>query len=142
MKKFVQATIEAKKKVSVIISAEVSRLSEKENALRTIKMNNTLQFWNIPYEQVNGCYKGFTEQAFLCVLEPDDGDIFKSLCGLASLFDQESILVKTERGVYVVHLGMKRLPERIGDDLIPVDEDTAHENGPFVQTQRGYWIVR
>lgn len=82
----------------VIFSAERESLNSFVNDQRTRFMSHVLTKRGIPYQHVQGKYKGHTEQLFLVFTQEGDeyADVIEKL---ARLYDQESILFVDANGL-------------------------------------------
>lgn len=74
----------------IILSAELSTLSEFENTMRTNQLNNSLKSLGVSFKEIQGYYKNTKETSFVVVL--DNNTNLKTIQGLASHFNQECIL--------------------------------------------------
>jgi hypothetical protein len=136
------------KKNSIILSAELSALSDHQNVVRTLRLSGMLEDIGVPFVRVFGWYKGSSEFSFLCV--PRSAQEFEAVIdfGLVS-FSQESVLLNIneptgglERGVFLRY-GKSRADERIGDKLIRVTREQARacESFTFRPDNQTYWIA-
>jgi len=81
----------------IILSAELSTLSARNNHQRTELLDSMLQELELPYKQIQGCYKGSTEESFMVIFKNEEE--FEAIKDFAfKSFDQESILVRDYKG--------------------------------------------
>ena len=80
----------------VFISAELSTRSKMENANATRQLKNLMRLNNLSFTEYLGCYKGSKEVSFAVVVTSKN-DMLK-MQYLKNLFNQESILIVTNKG--------------------------------------------
>ena len=100
----------------IILSAELTRCNERENLLRTRRLEGMLIDLELPYKKVGGIYKGVKEVSFMVVVK-DEAEIetVKDL-GIVS-FEQESVLFS----------------DLLGGAKLIFKDGTKHELGRFKQ---------
>lgn len=82
-----------------IISAELSKLSYKENEGRTNELHMILQDRGVSFKDVVGSYKGVEETSFVVVGEENRGLVME----LMRHYGQESVLVSySDRSSYLI----------------------------------------
>ena len=98
----------------VIISAELSTLTPKENELRTRALQRNLDYSEIPYKKVTGVYKGTEEVSFLVITAGVPWPLVEQ-------FKQESALFVGKEREAILHYnnsfkayGDIKFPERVG----------------------------
>ena len=138
MKQFVKENIEAKKSIVIIISAELSSLPESVNKSRTKLLEDLLNVNSIPYKKSIGCYKGCTENSFVCA--PKTLEQIEQLGNFAKVFDQESVLLRANTGdVYLCFNNGDKL--RLGDNLVSVPESKAKSQDAYTFVDGRYYVV-
>ena len=138
MKQFVKENIEAKKSIVIIISAELSSLQESVNKPRTKLLEDLLKVNSIPYKKSIGCYKGCTENSFVCA--PKTLKQIEQLGTFSKAFDQDSILFRTSTGgVYLCFNNGDKL--RLGDKLVSVSESKAKSQDAYTFVDGRYYVV-
>jgi len=82
----------------IILSAELSDLSNEENKSRTLTLDSWLRDLGLNFTQVQGCYKGSSEESFLVVIR--ESDCIETLKGFAfKQFNQDSVLYQDTSGL-------------------------------------------
>ena len=138
MKQFVKENLEAKKSIVIIISAELSSLPESVNKPRTNLLEDLLKVNSIPYKKSIGCYKGCTENSFVCT--PKSLGQISKLGTFSKAFGQDSILFRTSTGgVYLCFNNGDKL--RLGDKLVSVSEVEAKSQDAYTFVDGRYYVV-
>ena len=94
---------------------------------------------SIVYRNVDGCYKGSTEQSFLV-----DAKHEEVVMHLAKMTRQESVLfVDRKGGAHLIYPGMGYLTEKLSGKFQEVDRDKALELDNFTRdaSTNTYWAV-
>lgn len=141
MKQFVKENQEAKDQSIVIISAERYDKPQDENDIRTKWLDIALTLSGIPHHKAQGCYKGTSEESFVCLV---DSPLDTRLVDLAISFEQESILVRADDGIFLLYPSRDYAGtdfeqttikfERIGDKIKAVSP-------AYAETQDAYTIM-
>jgi hypothetical protein len=86
---------------TVLISAERSNLTERENVYRTAEMRELLGSMGLGFKEVRGVYRGVHEASFVVIGQ----EVVSRMLELAAKFNQESILViDPARTAYLAYL--------------------------------------
>lgn len=81
----------------IILSAELDTMSPRNNYQRTELLDSMLQELKFPYKQIQGCYKGSTEQSFMVIVKNEiEYEVVKDFAFKS--FNQESILFRDYKG--------------------------------------------
>lgn len=122
----------------IILSAELSNLTELENLRRTANLRSCLNDLKLSYKEVDGCYKGSTENSFMVII-PDEAT-FEVVRDLAlKSFNQESILFRD-------YAGKARLEYQNGDTIElgsfkEVSKEQATSEDAYTVVNGAYWVV-
>ena len=130
------------KKRVVIISAELSGLSNEENAKRTVKLGASLAFYGFKFSRSLGSYRNSLENSFIVDASED---IVGKLKVLADFNAQESILVVQDDAARSAELHFidTGKTERIGS-IVPLTalEAQQEDNWTLDLTQNLYFGVK
>ena len=137
------------KETVVIMSASKSDLSAMENEARKHYLKSQLRvladFGYIRFSHALGYYKGEVEHSFVIVIEREHSKVLKSMLMLANDYEQESVLVRDDAGVYLHYMQYYpqpyRQPERIGRDLYRVKFDGANRPDAFTYVNGQAWVA-
>lgn len=77
----------------IILSAELDTTTVRSNFYRTELLEFMLQELKLPYKQIQGCYKGSTEQSFMVIVKDEaEYEVIRDFAFKS--FNQESILFR------------------------------------------------
>jgi hypothetical protein len=137
------------KQTVVIMSASKSGLSDSTNAARKQYLQSALQIAKdcgfIRFSHALGFYKGEAEHSFVIVIERDHNRVLKSMLMLANDYEQESVLVRDDAGVYLHYMQYfpqpYRQPERIGRDLFRVKFEGPNRPDAYTYVNGLTWVA-
>jgi hypothetical protein len=113
MKLFIKETKESREKDVVVLSAERCTLTEETNKINTELCEALIKVNRIPYSKGEGCYCGDCETSFICVPESEQQQ--EMLFFIAGMFDQESVLVRTDGVVKLVFVELLLTDQDLDD---------------------------
>lgn len=122
-------------KYFAIISAELAKHSDTDNAMRSQYLEDDLTAAGLYFETVTGCYKGVKERSFI-VFNP----VVEDIMTLARKFNQDSFLIRTNRNDCFLHFTemsdvryigeFKYMPKEVATDQRRHDSYTIlHDKG-------------
>lgn len=124
-----------------IISAERADLPADQNAWRTLRMRRDLDLDKRAYSEVDGCYKGVCEHAFMVLTPGGEGsDVWDYLVRKARQWKQESLLHVDANGIASIYMVDTERWGCLGTMRV-VDEATAKASNAFTRTQDGRYYV-
>jgi len=82
----------------IILSAELSDLSNEENLKRSINLGACLEDLGLNFSKVQGCYKGVKELSFMVIIK-DQAEMYAIQDFAFKNFNQESILYQDANGL-------------------------------------------
>lgn len=144
MKLFVKDNMEAKEKVVIIASAELSILGPVENTNRTNRLETYLLEHKIPHKKALGSYKGLTEESFV-IVPRSPADSAKVLTQAKYVYEQESILARKVTGE--VGLVLLNVPPgddswvELGDELRCVPGKVAELHDGWTKVDGRFYVV-
>jgi len=90
-----------------------------------------------------GFYKGEAEHSFVVVVQ--DASAIKTILGIGVYYDQESVLIRDDSGVYLHFMqyfpAALRAPERIGRDLYKVEFDGDNRPDSYTYLRGEAWVA-
>ena len=138
MKLFVKERLETLKPALIILSAckgEDQNLDKNNTNL----LESLLDLNDVKFSRVQGCYKGICETSFLCIISSPDKS--RLIASFADMFDQESILVRTSNGIYLLFRNGDE-PCKIGDKFQNVPDYIAKRQDAYTIKDDKYYIVK
>lgn len=137
------------KQTVVIMSASKSELNSTTNEARKEDLASQLRVFKdcgfIRFQSALGFYKGVAEHSFVIVIEREHAKVFNSLLILANDYEQESVLVRDDSGVYLHYMQYfpftYRKPERIGRDLFRVEFEDAKRPDSYTYMNGMAWVA-
>ena len=138
MKLFVKERLETLKPAIIILSACKGE-DQKIDRNNTNLLEDLLNLNNVKASKVQGCYQGVCEESFLCIVSsPEQARLIASF---ADIFDQDCILARTSKGVYLMFSNGGELV-KIGDKLQNVPEHVAKRQDAYTLKDGKYYIVK
>jgi len=123
----------------IILSAENSKLSYKENEQRTRVLQTILEENHLVHQWALGNYKGTTETSFIVL--PRDNDEVTLLRNVAFMtFEQEIILFQASNGQSLL-VGNDGSVSILGQ-LVPVSRAEAVKHDNYTIFNKVYWITK
>ena len=131
----------------MIISAARSDRGIAANLARKNMLRNDLDVLaeqgKIRFAPALGFYQGDAEHSFVVVVQ--DASAIKTVLGLGVYYDQESVLIRDDSGVYLHFMQYFphpfRAPERIGRDLSPIEFDGENHPDAFTYFNGQVWVA-
>lgn len=123
----------------VILSAELSSLSKKENERRSELLNDMLVELNFSFNPALGVYKGVGESSFVVLI--NDGADLETLKNFAfKSFNQESILHQdANQEAFLIY--QNRTMERLGR-LEQISKDEAEKLVAYTEMNGKYYTAK
>ena len=133
----------------VIMSASKSALNSTTNEARKEYLASHLRGFKecgfIRFQSALGFYKGVAEHSFVIVIEREHDKVLNSLLILANDYEQESVLVRDDSGVYLHYMQYfpftYRKPERIGRDLFRVKLEGPNRPDSYTYCNGLAWVA-
>lgn len=120
----------------LIFSVEKTELTDRENMVATAEVEDTLTSSDIPYNKVEGCFDGVTEQSFI-VSANYEGRV-KEYC---QAFNQDSYLLIDANGTAALFTSEGKHITELGR-LVKVSESEAKQQQAYTKVNEEYYVCK